>query len=93
MQVKEYSLSIVLNAFLAYLWILFINHSVNIVNSINNSFIAGAIMIGVGTALFFEIVHRVTPFIKYKLSHPIKITGVASFLIVVAVHFLGFNLV
>ncbi|MDE5414217.1 hypothetical protein [Alkalihalobacterium chitinilyticum] len=93
MQVKEYGLSIVLNAFLAYLWLIFINHSVNLVNSMNNSSIMGAFMIGIGTALFFEIVQRVTPFNKYKLSHPINITGVASFVLVVVVNYLGFNLV
>ncbi|KYG26098.1 hypothetical protein AZF04_13520 [Alkalihalobacillus trypoxylicola] len=93
MTVKEYSLSIVLNAFLAYLWILFITHTVNMVNSMNNSFFVGIILIGIGTVLFFEIFHRVTPFNTYKFSHPLRITGVASFILVVAVHFLAFNLV
>ncbi|WNF38331.1 hypothetical protein RJD24_07870 [Bacillaceae bacterium IKA-2] len=89
MKVKDYGLSIILNAFLAYLWILFINHIVNLVNSMNNSFIVGALLIGVGSALFFEIVGRVTPFSQYKFPHPLKLTGVASFVLVVAVHFLG----
>ncbi len=93
LKVKEYGLTIVLNAFLAYLWILFINNSVNFVNSMNNSFILGAILIGLGTLLFFEIVHRVTPFKQYKLPHPIRITGIASFALVVAIHFLAFNIV
>ena len=93
MKVKEYGLSIVLNAFLAYLWILFINHFVNLVNSMNSSFIVGAFIIGLGTALFFEIVQRVTPLNQYKLPHPIRIIGVASFVLVVASHFLGFSLV
>ncbi|WP_232718693.1 hypothetical protein [Bacillus sp. FJAT-45037] len=90
---KEYGLSIVLNAFLAYLWILFINHSVNLVNSMSNSFLVGAIILGLGTAIFFEIFHRITPYYKYKLSHPIKMVGISSFVVVVAVHFLGFQLV
>lgn len=93
MNVREYGLTIVLNAFLAYLWIIFINHSVNLVNSMNNSFFVGVILIGLGTVLFFEIFHRVTPFNQYKLSHPIRITGIASFALVVVVHFLAFNLV
>lgn len=89
MKVKDYGLSIILNAFLAYLWILFINHIVNLVNSMTNSIIVGALIIGVGSALFFEIVRRVTPFNQYKFPHPLKLTGVASFVLVVAVHFLG----
>jgi hypothetical protein len=93
MKFREYSLTIVLNAFLAYLWIIFINHIVNLVNSMNNSFIAGAIIIGIGTLLFFEIVHRVTPFKQFKLTHPIRITGVSSFALVLIIHFFGFNLV
>lgn len=93
MKVKEYGLSIVLNAFLGYLWIIFINHIVNFANSMNNSFVVGALIIGLGTVLFSQIVHRVTPFNQYKLAHPIKITGIVSFVSVVAIHLLGFNLV
>ena len=93
MKVKEYGLSIVLNAFLGYLWILFINHIVNFANSMNNSFVVGGLIVVLGTVLFFEIVHRVTPFNQYKLTHPIKITGIVSFVSVAAIHLLGFNLV
>ncbi len=48
---------------------------------------------GIGMVLIFEISNRVTPFRQYRLPHPIRITGIASFVLVVAVHFLWFNLV
>ena len=47
----------------------------------NNPFTAGALMIGLGSSLFFEIVHRKTPFNQYKFSHPINIVGNLSFFI------------
>ncbi len=93
-KVKELSLSIVLNLFLGYLFVLFVDHIVHSVNSINNyRFIIGVPIILVGTALFFEIVKRVTPFNKYKLPHPVKIAGIASFGVVVFVHLFVLSLV
>jgi hypothetical protein len=90
---KELALSIILNAFLGYLWILFIDHIVNVANSMGNTFIVGGLIILIGTALFWEIVNRVTPFNEYKITHPVKLAGVISFGLVVFVNFFVLNLI
>ncbi|WHY77334.1 hypothetical protein QNH20_25220 [Neobacillus sp. WH10] len=81
MKNKDFVLSIFINAFLGYLWILFHNH----INSIDNPLIA---LIGIcsGTWLFWEIIHRVTPFNEYKNRHPVKIAGFVSIGIVLTVN-------
>ncbi|WP_312475728.1 hypothetical protein [Neobacillus sp.] len=81
MKNKDFVLSKIFNAFLGYLWILFINHN----NSMDNPLI-GLISIFLGTALFWEIANRVTPFNEYKKSHPVKMAGFVSFGIVLAVN-------
>ncbi|WP_043929803.1 hypothetical protein [Bacillus sp. EB01] len=83
MKKKDFVLSIILNAFLGYLWILFVDHIVGIANSMENVFFIGGIIIVIGTFLFFEIVKRITPFNEYKNTHPIKLAGFTSFLLVV----------
>lgn len=93
MKSKELALSIILNAFLGYLWILFIDHIVNVANSMENTFIVGGLIILIGTALFWEIVNRVTPFNKYKITHPVKLAGFISFTLVVVVDLFVLNLI
>lgn len=93
MKTKDFALAIILNAFLGYLWILFINHIVRIANSMENTFIVGGLIILMGTTLFFEIVRRVTPFNEYKFTHPVKLAGVVSFVAVVVVDLLLLNLI
>jgi hypothetical protein len=93
MKIKEFGLSIVLNAFLGYLWILFIEHIVSIANSMDNVFIIGGIVIIIGSTLFMEIVKRVTPFNQYKFTHPVKLTGFVSFGLVVIVHVFIVNII
>ncbi|WP_409303932.1 hypothetical protein [Peribacillus sp. SCS-155] len=66
MKSKEFVLSIILNLFLGYLWLLFFDHI--IAKSNNNSFIIGACFMVIGMVLFGEIVKRITPFNKYKLT-------------------------
>ena len=93
MKTKELALSIILNAFLGYLWILFIDHIVRVANSMENTFIVGGLIILIGTALFWEIVNRVTPFNKYKITHPVKLAGFISFGLVVVVDSFVLNLI
>lgn len=91
MKVKEYALSIILNAFLGYLYVVFIFHIVDIANNMNNVFVFGGIIIILGTSLFFEIVRRVSPFNEYNKTHPINIVGSTSFIGMVGVIYI-FNL-
>ncbi|MFH5836729.1 hypothetical protein ACHAL6_11715 [Proteiniclasticum sp. C24MP] len=93
MKTKEVALSIILNAFLGYLWLLFIDHIVRVANSMENTFIVGGLIILIGTALFWEIVNRVTPFNKYKITHPVKLAGFISFGLVVVVDLFVLNLI
>ena len=85
LKTKEFALSIILNAFLGYLWILFIDHIATMANSMENTFIVGALIILIGSAMFWEIVNRVTPFNKYKITHPVKLAGFISLGLVVVV--------
>ncbi|WP_437832903.1 hypothetical protein ACQRXC_25210 (plasmid) [Niallia taxi] len=88
MKAKEHGISIVLNLFLGYLWIIFVNHMVAIANSFHNTLLIGGLFILLGTFLFWEIVNRITPFNTYKFNHPVRITGFASFFLTVVIYFL-----
>ncbi|MFZ7942468.1 hypothetical protein [Neobacillus sp. 19] len=83
MKNKDLVLSIFLNAFLGYLWILFKEHINGI--GLDNPLI-GLIMIFCGSWCFWEIVNRITPFNEYKRSHPVKIAGFVSFGMVLIVN-------
>ena len=88
MKAKEHGISIVINLFLGYLWIIFVNHMVVIANSFHNTLLIGGLFILLGTFLFWEIVNRITPFNTYKFNHPVRITGFASFFLAVVIYFL-----
>lgn len=87
MKVQEFVWSIVLYGFLGYLWTLFSDHIVSIANSMDNVLVVGGIILLAGTLLFWEIVKRIAPFNEYKNTHPIKLVGLASFIVVVVVNF------
>lgn len=91
MKIKILVSTIVINLFLGYLWILFINHVVDVVNKLNNTFIVSGIIIVTGTALMGIIVKRVTN--DFKVTHLIKWTGIISFFLVVFIHVFVVNLV
>ncbi|MEI3607296.1 hypothetical protein SPD48_16575 [Pseudogracilibacillus sp. SE30717A] len=91
MKTKPLVLSVVLNLFLGYLWILFINHVVTIVNTINNTIIVGGIFIVIGTALFAIIVKGIND--QYEFTRPFKLAGIISFAFVVIIHVFIVNLV
>lgn len=82
MKMKEVALSVIIYAFLGYLWVLFSERMVSIANATGNMLIGG-LLLSVGTLLFFAIVNRIAPFHNYKLTHPTRLVGAASFLIVV----------
>lgn len=81
MKMKEGLLSVIIHAFLGYLWVLFSERMV----SYANAMFMGWLLLAAGTLLFFDVVHRITPFNTYKLTHPTKIIGFFSFLVVVLV--------
>lgn len=91
MQIKLLVSTIAINLFLGYLWILFINHIIDVVNKLNNTFIVSGIIIVTGTALMGIIVKRVTN--DFKVTHLIKWTGIISFFLVVFIHVFVVNLV
>lgn len=93
LKTKGFAISIILNAFLGYLWILFIDHIVRVANTMENTFIVGGLIIIIGTALFWEIVNRVTPFTEYRFTHPVKLAGFISFGLVVFVDAFVLNLI
>ncbi|MCM3339399.1 hypothetical protein M3650_12310 [Paenibacillus sp. MER TA 81-3] len=84
MNIKEWALSIVIHAFLGYLWVLFVEHVLGLANSMDNMILGGLILL-LGTYLFWFTVNRITPFNSYKLTHPTKVAGVISFGLVVIV--------
>lgn len=92
MKYKEVALSVILNAFLGYLWLLFMNHILNLTESLDNV-IFKAIVFLLGTTLFGEIVRRITPFHEYKFTHPIKLVGFSSCLVVVFIGVFIFDMV
>lgn len=91
MKAKLLVLSIVLYLFLGYLWILFIDHVVNVVNTINNTFIIGGIIIVIGTSLFGIIIKGINN--QYEFTQPLKLAGIISFALVVVLHVFVVNLV
>ncbi|BFH11955.1 hypothetical protein WJ0W_000203 [Paenibacillus melissococcoides] len=92
MTIKEVVQSIVIHGFLGYLWVLFITHVVNVANSMEYM-IAGSLLILAGALLFWWIVNRITPFHSYKFTHPAKIAGIISFVLVTLLQVFGFNMV
>jgi hypothetical protein len=92
MKYKQVALSVILNAFLGYLWLLFMNHILFVTESLDNA-IFKAIIIILGTTLFGEIVGRITPFHEYKFTHPLKLVGFVSCLVVVFIGVFMFDMV
>lgn len=82
MKMKEGIFSVIIYAFLGYLWVIFMERMVSIANAMGNMLIGGLLLF-IGTLLFSAIVNRIAPFHNYKLTHPTRLVGVASFLIVV----------
>ena len=93
MKFKEFFWAILLNAFLGYLWVLFIDHIIGVVNLLDQVFLVGGFIILIGSILFWEILKRVTPFNEEKFTHPIKITGFVSFGTVVVIHLFAINII
>ncbi|WP_453996000.1 hypothetical protein [Bacillus nitroreducens] len=58
-----------------------------------HTFIVGGLIILIGTALFWEIVKRVTPFNEYTFTHPVNLVGLISFGLVVVVDLFVLNLI
>lgn len=85
MKKKDFVMSIILHAFLAYLWIIFWNHINGVAYSVGNPLI-GVTIFATGTWLFWEIAKRISPYNEYKKSHSIKIAGYISFGIVLAIY-------
>ena len=79
MKNKDFLLSIVLNIFLAYLWIFLIYLIFDFVKLKDNALLFGIVLASIGTLLFAEVIRRVNPFIKYKITHPVKVAGFISF--------------
>ncbi|MFL0497905.1 hypothetical protein [Priestia megaterium] len=79
MKNKDFLLSIVLNVFLAYLWIFLIYLIFDFVKLKDNALLFGIVLASIGTLLFAEVIRRVNPFIKYKITHPVKVAGFISF--------------
>jgi hypothetical protein len=91
MKKKDYAWSIVLNAFLAYLWVLFAKQMYQYADKVHNN-ILGLVIIGVGTALFWAIENRNMPFKEYNKLHPINLVGTISAIAVVLIMCLWFNM-
>ena len=79
MKNKYFLLSIVLNVFLAYLWIFLIYLIFDFVKLKDNALLFDIVLASTGTLLFAEVVRRVNPFIEYKITHPVKVAGFISF--------------
>ncbi|WP_337134608.1 hypothetical protein [Priestia megaterium] len=79
MKNKDFLLSIVLNIFLAYLWVFLIYLIFDFVQLKENALLLGLALASIGTLLFAEVIRRVNPFIAYKITHPVKIVGFTSF--------------
>ncbi|CAM3605253.1 hypothetical protein PALU110988_30225 [Paenibacillus lupini] len=89
MKYKQVLLSVILNAFLGYLWLLFILY---VIESLDSAIIK-AIIIILGTTLFGEIVGRIAPFHQYKFTHPLKLVSFSSCLVVVIIGVFMFDIV
>ncbi|WCR24837.1 hypothetical protein L3476_15740 [Paenibacillus thiaminolyticus] len=92
MNIREMAQSIVIHGFLGYLWVLFITHIVNVANSMDYMITRSLLILG-GTLLFWWIVNRITPFHSYKFTHPAKIAGIISFVLVVLLQVFGLTIV
>lgn len=79
MKNKDFLLSIVLNIFLAYLWVFLIYLIFDFVQLKENALLLGLVLASIGTLLFAEVIRRVNPFVAYKITHPVKIVGFISF--------------
>ncbi|PLR76407.1 hypothetical protein CU633_15690 [Bacillus sp. V3-13] len=84
MKVKDICLSIILHGFLGYLFVVFMNHLTKLANAMNNFFTGGSLMLA-GVMLFGAISDRVAPYHEYKFSHPLKLAGSVSFVLVVII--------
>ena len=91
MKNKDFLLSIVLNIFLAYLWIFLIYLIFDFVKLKDNALLFGVVLASIGTLLFAEVIRRVNPFIKYKLTHPVKVVGFISFGLIAMVNLYWIN--
>lgn len=91
-KVSEWLYSIILGAFLGYLWLIFIGTIIDLANSIDNIFIGGLIIL-LGTGMFYEISDKVIPKNEKKKLAPIKILGYTSFASIVLIHFLIVDLI
>ncbi|MGG0589736.1 hypothetical protein ABEY80_07810 [Priestia megaterium] len=79
MKNKDFLLCIVLNIFLAYLWVFLIYLIFDFVQLKENPLLLGLALASIGTLLFAEVIRRVNPFVAYKITHPVKIAGFISF--------------
>ncbi|MFU7592137.1 hypothetical protein ACMX9J_24665 [Priestia sp. RMT2NF4] len=86
MKNKDFLLSIVLNVFLAYLWIFLIYSIFDFVKLKDNALLFGIVLAFIGTLLFAEVIRRVNPFIEYKTTHPVKVAGFISFGLIAVVN-------
>ncbi|RUT28013.1 hypothetical protein EJP77_18530 [Paenibacillus zeisoli] len=84
MKPKDFMWSIVLNGFLGYLWFLFFQN-ISELTRMWDHFLVKALIFIIGTFLFGEIANRVSPLHEYKWTHPIRIVGAASYLLVVLI--------
>lgn len=84
MKSKDLFWSIVLNGFLGYLWVLFLRDITELTRMWDH-FLAKGVVFVLGTALFGEIVNRISRLHEYKWTHPVKIVSTASFLLVVLI--------
>ncbi|MNS31367.1 hypothetical protein D3C72_634210 [compost metagenome] len=81
MKAKDLFWSIVLNGLLGYLWFLFFR-DISDLTRMWDHFLAKVVVFIIGTFLFGEIVNRVSPLHEYKWTHPIRIIGTASYLMI-----------
>lgn len=91
MKNKDFLLSIVLNIFLAYLWIFLIYLIFDFVKLKDNALLFGVVLASIGTLLFAEVIRRVNPLIEYKLTHPVKVVGFISFGLIAVVNLYWIN--
>lgn len=80
---KSYFLAILIYSFLGYLWYIFSHNLINFVNENDINIILSFAILLIGFTLFFEICRRISPFYSLKFNHPLRITGILSFLICV----------
>ncbi|MCM3192406.1 hypothetical protein [Priestia megaterium] len=86
MKNKDFLLCIVLNIFLAYLWVFLIYLIFDFVQLKENPLLLGLALASIGTLLFAEVLRRGNPFFAYKITHPVKIAGFISFGLIASVN-------